>query len=420
MYKKIIPYINCENETSENIIKQGKRYDNIGADELFLYNYSYDEKSMDEFLNTVRNLIKQIEIPVNIGIHIRNFEDIKKAFYTGASHVVIKQAICLNTDVVKEGAERFGYDKLVLEVEEYKMIYDKDVVSNLKEMGICALLLKHSKITKSFIRAVEEANLPVIFRDSLKNNDLYNLIRHDNVIGVSTNFFIDKEIIKAKLTLKDKGVQVNTYESKIAFKEFILNKEGLMPAIVQDYRSGEVLMLAYMNEESYKQTIETGIMTYFSRSRNQLWVKGETSGHFQYLKSLQIDCDKDTILAKVSQVGVACHTGEPTCFFTDLVHSNLKDVNPFKILTDDYDLILDRKNNPKEGSYTNYLLDKGIDKILKKCGEEATEIIIAAKNPNAEELKYEIADYLYHLMVLMVECDLDWDDIVNELANRRG
>ncbi len=419
MYKKIIPYINCENEVTDNIIKEGTRYDNIGADELFLYNYSFDDKSIDEFLNTVRALVKQIDIPVNIGVYVRNFEDIKKAFYTGAKHVVIKKDICHNTDVIKEAAERFGYDKLILEVEDYKEVYDKDFIKNIKGMGISALLLKHTKVTKSFVKAVGESELPVIIKDSLKNNDLYDLIHHKNVVGVSTNFFVDKEILKAKLYLKEKGLIVNTYESKIAFSEFRLNNDGLIPVVVQDYRSSEVLMLAFMNKEAYKQTVETGKMTYFSRSRNELWVKGETSGHYQYLKSLQIDCDKDTILAKVSQVGVACHTGSPTCFYTDLIHSNLKETNPYKILTEDYETIIDRKKNPKEGSYTNYLFDKGIDKILKKCGEEATEIVIAAKNPNSEELKYEIADFLYHMMVLMAECQLDWDDIVKELANRR-
>ena len=136
MYKKIIPYINCENEESENIIKECKRYDNIGADELFLYNYSYDENSMEEFLSTVRTLTKQIEISVNIGVYVRNFEDIKKALYTGASHLVIKQAICSNPDVIKEGAERFGYDKIILEVEDYKIIYDKEYVANLKGSSV--------------------------------------------------------------------------------------------------------------------------------------------------------------------------------------------------------------------------------------------------------------------------------------------
>ena len=178
-------------------------------------------------------------------------------------------------------------------------------------------------------------------------------------------------------------------------------------------------MVAYMNEEAYNKTIETGRMTYYSRSRQELWVKGETSGHFQFLKELRIDCDDDTILAKVHQLGAACHTGNVSCFFSELCKKEYSDYNPLSVLTEDYNLIMDRKVNPKEGSYTNYLFDKGIDKILKKCGEEATEITIAAKNPDREELKYESADYLYHLMVLMVECDVDWNDIVKELSNRR-
>ncbi|MEI3338886.1 MAG: phosphoribosyl-ATP diphosphatase [Eubacterium sp.] len=125
-------------------------------------------------------------------------------------------------------------------------------------------------------------------------------------------------------------------------------------------------------------------------------MKGETSGHYQYVKSLTIDCDRDTILAKVSKVGAACHTGNRTCFFTDLVKEEYSETNPLKVFEHEYSIIMDRKLHPKEGSYTNYLFDKGIDKILKKVGEEATEIVIAAKNPNAEEIKYEIADFLTH------------------------
>lgn len=147
-------------------------------------------------------------------------------------------------------------------------------------------------------------------------------------------------------------------------------------------------------------------------------MKGVTSGHYQFVKSLTLDCDKDTILAKVSQIGAACHTGNPTCFFTPLVTKEYNDSNPLGVFRDVYNTILDRKKNPKKGSYTNYLFDKGIDKILKKVGEEAAEIIIAAKNPDPEEMKYEISDFLYHLMVLMVERDMSWDDVIGELADR--
>ena len=206
--------------------------------------------------------------------------------------------------------------------------------------------------------------------------------------------------------------------SSVQWSEFKLGNDGLIPVIVQDYKTDEVLMLAYMNEEAFGETLASGKMTYFSRSRDELWVKGLTSGHFQYLKSLAIDCDKDTILAKVSQVGAACHTGEKSCFYTDLVPTDYQEANPLKIFQKVFKTILDRKENPKEGSYTNYLFDKGIDKILKKVGEESTEIVIAAKNPDTSELIYETSDFLYHIMVLMVEKGVTWEDITVELEQR--
>ena len=147
-------------------------------------------------------------------------------------------------------------------------------------------------------------------------------------------------------------------------------------------------------------------------------MKGETSGNIQYVKELTADCDFDTILAKVSQVGVACHTGNPSCFFNEIVKKEYIEKNPLKVFETVYNIIEDRKNNPKEGSYTNYLFDKGIDKILKKVGEECTEIVIAAKNPDPEEIKYEISDFLYHVMVLMVEKGVTWEEITQELAQR--
>ena len=217
---------------------------------------------------------------------------------------------------------------------------------------------------------------------------------------------------------KAKGIPVKVYESKIPWSEFKLNSDGMVPVIVQDYKTDEVLMLAYMNEEAYNVTLKTGKMTYWSRSRNELWMKGLTSGHFQYVKSLTIDCDKDTILAKVDQIGAACHTGNRSCFFNELMKKEYDDTNPLRVFQDVYDVILDRKVHPKEGSYTNYLFDKGIDKILKKVGEECTEIVIAAKNPDKEEIKYEISDFLYHVMVLMAEKDVTWEEITRELARR--
>ena len=197
--------------------------------------------------------------------------------------------------------------------------------------------------------------------------------------------------------------------------EIKFNENGLVPAIVQDYYTKEVLTLAYMNKESLEITLKEKKTCFYSRSRQELWLKGETSGNYQHVVSIKYDCDADALLVEVKKDGPACHTGSESCFYNSLFES--EDYSSFtseKL----YELVKDRKINPAEKSYTSYLFEKGIDKILKKVGEEATEIVIAAKNPNPEEIKYEISDFLYHAMVLMVERGVTWEDIVKELADR--
>ena len=254
----------------------------------------------------------------------------------------------------------------------------------------------------------------------MSREDIVKYCKVTNIYGFTSNAILSdtQEIMNIKQELKKDGVDVNVFESKMNFSEFKLNSDGLIPVVVQDYKTNEVLMLAYMNEEAFDNTIKTGRMTYYSRSRKELWIKGLTSGHYQYVKSLSIDCDNDTLLAKVKQIGAACHTGKRSCFYTELVKKEYDDANPLMVFEEVFNVIKDRKANPKEGSYTNYLFDKGIDKILKKVGEEATEIVIAAKNPDKEEIKYEISDFLYHVMVLMAEKEVSWEDITRELARR--
>ena len=204
-------------------------------------------------------------------------------------------------------------------------------------------------------------------------------------------------------------------EASFKVDELKFNKKGLIPAIVQDHYSKKVLMMAWMNKESLEISLRERKTCFYSRSRQELWRKGETSGNVQHISSIYADCDKDTLIVEVVKEGPACHTGAESCFF-EPVYQN-EEITPFSY-EGLYDLILGRKTNPKEGSYTTYRFDKGLDKILKKVGEEATEIIIAAKNPNPEEIKYEISDFLYHVMVLMSERGVTWDDITRELANR--
>ena len=212
--------------------------------------------------------------------------------------------------------------------------------------------------------------------------------------------------------------------SKVHFDE-----KGLVPAIVQE-ESGQVLMLAYMNKESLEKTIETGLTWFYSRSRQRLWQKGEESGNIQQVKEISYDCDGDTLLVRVHQRGVACHTGTSSCFSGRRLHPEKNDksvaiVPPEKqqslaiVLNELYDVIQDRRLNPVEGSYTNYLFDKGQDKILKKVGEEAVETVIASKNNVRKEILYEMGDLWYHCLVLLAYHGISPEELFAELMSRR-
>lgn len=385
--KKLIPFINAENEMPGSVISLADRYACEGADGLYLYNFTGDEKSREEFLATVRQIEKKIDIPFYVGIYVARFEDAKKALYTGASMVVMRKALLPVDKELQEITDRFSKDKLALEVDMRADFMTAEQLDEYYELGIGTAVLKHIDTTPSFSDTIAQTKMRVMVRDGLIRNDLAEILSYDTVSAVLTNYFEDKDIYKAKKALKKKNVDVEVFESLIDFSDFKLLDNGLIPVVVQDYRTNEVLMVAYMNEDSYKMTIDTGKMTYYSRSRKKLWLKGETSGHFQYVKSLMIDCDNDTILAKVRQIGAACHTGNRSCFFKELAKKDYVSTNPLTVLMDDYDIIMSRKNNPKEGSYTNYLFDKGIDKILKKCGEEAAEIIIAGEKSGCRRVE---------------------------------
>ena len=196
--------------------------------------------------------------------------------------------------------------------------------------------------------------------------------------------------------------------------ELKYNSDGLIPAIVQDHYSKKVLMLAYMNAESLEITIKEGKTCFWSRSRQELWRKGATSGNTQQVVSIRTDCDKDTLLIDVIKNGPACHTGSETCFFEDIVAPETEAFSYEGL----YEMLVGRKVNKKEGSYTTYLFEKGIDKILKKVGEECTEVIIGAKGGDKAETVYEIADLLYHITVMMIEMGISLDEVTAELAKR--
>ena len=201
----------------------------------------------------------------------------------------------------------------------------------------------------------------------------------------------------------------------IQIDELKFDEKGLIPAVVIDAKSRKVLTLAYMNRESLRISMEKGLTCFWSRSRQELWLKGETSRNYQHIVSITADCDRDALVVVVKKDGPACHLGTDSCFTDDLY---ISDEVPDFTVSGLMNLIRDRRVNRKEGSYTTYLFDKGLDKILKKVGEESTEVIIAAKAEDKKETVYEIADLMYHVMVLMCEAGISPEDVIRELSSR--
>lgn len=396
-----------------------------GADEVLICDRSATDEDHEAVIGAIKETARTVDEPILAGGRVRRLEDVKKYLYAGASAVFLDVSFQDNVDMMKEAADRFGGEKI------YAYLPDLSYLEHAKEyaqLGASVMILKTSGPVPSLTELGEIGENPwesLIFcggHDSVQEmaGDLKLHLSCPHVTGAILTLEESAmgSVMELKQILKGAGIATDTFDSSVEWKDFKLGNDGLIPVIVQDYKSQEVLMMAYMNEESFHATLATGRMTYFSRSRQQLWLKGETSGHFQYVKSLKLDCDHDTILATVKQVGAACHTGSRSCFFTTLAEKEYKETNPLKVFEEVFGVILDRKEHPKEGSYTNYLFDKGIDKILKKLGEEATEIVIAAKNPDPEEIKYEISDFLYHMMVLMADKGITWEEITEELANR--
>ncbi len=404
-----------ELDNKKNVLELASVYDDSGVDKIICYDLSTDDEEHEKNILAIREINRNVQVKTAGGGNIKRLEDVKKLLYAGCVEVILNGSKPETNDLIKEASARFGSEKMLVSLATVDFLFKtKDFLQN----NIHELLIMNTNLLEGLENITE---IPYIVQvDNYDFNYIEKILKSDNIRGISGKFLNDTSfnIMQMKSELSDAGIKMDNFEPKLSWEDLNPNSHGLIPTVVQDFQTGEVLMVAYMNEESFNTTIRTGKMTYFSRSRKQLWVKGETSGHIQYVKSLTADCDFDTILAKVSQVGVACHTGAPSCFFNEIVKKEYVERNPLKVFEDVYDVILDRKANPKEGSYTNYLFDKGLDKILKKVGEEATEIVIAAKNPDPEETKYEISDFLYHMMVLMAEKGVTWEDITSELAQR--
>ena len=302
-----------------------RQYRDDGADELLLFDLSAGDWEHEQAIETVKEICAQAEVPVLCGGNIRRLEDVKKLLYAGVSRVFLNFSRESARPLLKEAGERFGRGKLAVSI-----LSPADYLDNrdLIEDWASEVILMNSSWTEGID---EEIHLPVcVYTKADSEEQTAELLKHPAVAAVSNSRLSASlcDRMEIKRHCREAGIEMDGLVSTLPWESFRLNEQELLPVIVQDYKTDEVLMMAYMNRENFQKTLDSGRMTYWSRSRQQLWVKGETSGHYQYVKELAIDCDRDTMLAKVSQIGAACHTGNRTCFFQKLAEKAYDDTNP--------------------------------------------------------------------------------------------
>lgn len=443
-HKKIIPSFVCRNGQaiiqdcgeeyySDNAVFLGRYYSDNGADALLLFDGASTQEEHADNIRLFKEIWHSVDIPLIVGGCVRELEDVRKYLFAGAWAVFLDMSAEDNLDLLKEAADRFGSEKiyaylrqedLLLRAEEFAQLGAGGLLLDLPGMTGQSGRLDGSMsggIPQGLLNAVADSSLPVLLmNDDDSIGTITSCLKIPSVVGVVLTVPGEKEgnSMALKQELRARGIPVETLESSVEWETFHKNLEGLMPVIVQDCRSNEVLTFGYMDEASFDITLATGKMTYFCRENGMPVIYGEETGGYQYVRSLVGNNAGDALLAKVVQIGPAGPDGSRTKFVVPLASRPCREENPLRSLLEAYRKIKAHRAHPEEGSYVNYLFDKGPDKILKKVGEEAAKVIIAAKNPNPEEMRYEVSGLLYHTMVLMVEKGLTWEEIAEELKKR--
>ena len=319
-YKRLIPcifikdgkavrWIDDPTVVSKDVIELAKYYSDHGADELIVLDLSDSDEEHDETITLMKRINRVIRIPMIAGGNIRRQEDIKKILYTGAKRAMLNFSKPDSVKLIEDAAKRFGKEKLAVSLNDFDALFKHQ---HLIQDYSSEIVFMHRLDLNSIMNVTD---VPcVIITDTEEESELFKILKCPGVRGLSGRYVsrtdIDCVAFKDKCT--EEGIKMTSFESMMEFSQFKTNDQGLIPVIVQHYKTQEILMLAYMNDESFYETIKTGKMTYFSRSRQKLWVKGETSGHFQYVKSLTIDCDLDTLLAKSDIISVHAPLNEHT------------------------------------------------------------------------------------------------------------
>ncbi|MBQ1901354.1 MAG: bifunctional phosphoribosyl-AMP cyclohydrolase/phosphoribosyl-ATP diphosphatase HisIE [Lachnospiraceae bacterium] len=402
-------------ENTYDILEVARLYNDSGVDKIFCVDLSDTEDEHEKNILAIRTINRNIDTKTCACGHINRIEDVKKLLYAGCVEVLLNASKPGVIDLLKEAAERFGKEKILVSLTNVDFLFKaKDIIEDTVHEFVI--------MNPSMCTSLESmSDIPyILVQNDYDLEQIASSLKSDKIRGIYGSFInsSDIDIMQLKCDLRERGITMDNFEPQLSWSDLKLNSDGMVPVIVQDYQTHEVLMLAYMNEEAFNTTIRIGKMTYWSRSRNELWTKGLTSGHIQYVKSLTADCDYDTILAKVSQVGAACHTGARSCFFHNIIEKEYTEKNPLRVLETMYQSINEHKEDPSGDSFTDEMFRRGLDFILQNVGKEATDIIISSKSVNKNNSRKEIADFLYDLMILMAQKELTWDDITRELSQR--
>lgn len=428
-------------QVAEDPVKTAQSFEEQGARWVHLVDLDGAKARRPVNDSTVFSIRDNVSMNIEVGGGIRDMDTVEYYLSHGINRIILGSAALHSPEFVREAVKKYG-KKIAVGIDALKGKVAAEGWTAQSEVDYLEMAKRMEDIGVRYLIVTD------IYKDGTMNGP--NLVMLDKVNrAVSCNIIASggvsnlKDIVDlnalgvygaiAGKSIYTKALDLTaaiTASQRLSGKSFkcseevedhlerYFKKSELIPCIVQEASTNEVLMLAYMNRESMAKTLETGYTWFYSRSRQTLWNKGATSGHTQKVISMYADCDDDTLLVKVVQTGAACHTGSHSCFYKEIARNY--GGNTMDILQQLYDTVLERKGEKQEGSYTCYLFEQGLDKILKKCGEECSEVIIAAKNGKKEDTVGEISDLLYHLTVMMVNENIPLDDVRAELDRRHG
>lgn len=415
------PVQDLENEQlffDGSAVKLARLYEKKGADALIIHNVSKESWEKEKTIRVIREICLNIDIPVIAGGNIEETEEIERLLQTGCRKAFFYMSM-ENTQMLERISGHFEKEKIAVCITDFSSIHSIEGSLALLEQSVSLVLM----FGDNFHLYDAASRLPmetVPILSFFYFEQVLALLRLKNVAGISGKVIsdINTDLFELRKSFVRQGISLQNCVSNFEWKDLKTNSDGLVPVIVQDYKNEQVLMMAYMNQEAFEMTLLTGRMTYFSRSRQSLWLKGETSGHFQYVKQILIDCDNDTLVAKVEQKGAACHTGNRTCFYRELVKKRYKDANPLTMFENVMTEIRRQKECSAEGVYVNGIFDEDLDQILQKAGESFIGLTLAAKNRDKEAACNGIYDQLFQMMMIMDQLGISWSDIAHEYKKR--